>query len=259
MSAVTNTTAFTVLRTLDGWPVAVSRTGRLYPIVRGGAEGDPPAPTPPPTPTPAPTPTPTPTPAPAPPADLAAIQAQIDAATASGSQAALQPLMDLVGAKTPAELQKWITDADAARKAALTEEQRRTEELAERERTAATATATAGRAIRNAMVQAALVTAGAPPLTSGEIVALVALPDGDVDAAAITAAVEATKVKFPALFGTPAPGGLPPAPSGGAPGAPRPAADQTDPMQRGKDRAAAVKEARPTQSLDPTGSFRTFN
>jgi len=148
------------------------------------------------------------------------------------------------------KLTQVLKDAETSRQALLSEEQRRTEELAQREQALqARETAIAQReaetakARRTSQLEAALVRLGAVDLEDKPNLSdafamlerdLAATPDADT--AAITAAADKLKARRPELFGaTPAPQTLPPAPSGGPAGgnAPRQPAP-------GKD---AVKEA----------------
>lgn len=142
----------------------------------------------------------------------------------------------------PATFGKVVKDAKQAKQAQLTEEQRRAEELAERERAAeareAAATereATAARRDRDSGIRAALVRLGATGDDLDDAAALLRVPD-DADEAAITTAATALKERRPVLFGGTTPAAtLPPAPGGAPAGGP----PQRTPGG-GKD---AVKEA----------------
>jgi hypothetical protein len=136
---------------------------------------------------------------------------------------------------------KMFKEANKARQAQLSEEQRRIEELAEREkafeaREAATAEreAALARRDRDTSIRAVLVRLGATGADLDDASALLRVPD-DADEAAVTEAAEALKERRPVLFGTTPPSttALPPAP-GGAPagGPPRSAATKDDVQAR---------------------------
>jgi len=123
---------------------------------------------------------------------------------------------------------KLFKQNDAARKAQLTEEQRRSEELATREQALQAREdaivqrdAETAKARRISQLEAALVRLGAVDLEDKPNLQdafamlerdLAATPDAD--AAAITAAADKLKGRRPELFGAAAPQNLPPAPSG---------------------------------------------
>ncbi|MDX2999500.1 hypothetical protein PV382_23450 [Streptomyces scabiei] len=148
-----------------------------------------------------------------------------------------------------AQLTQVLKDAEEARKAQLSEDQRRTQDIeareqaaADREARAAQREADAARRDRDSLLQSALIRLGAvdtddePNLQDALAMLqrdLAGAPDAD--AAAVTAAAENIKKRRPALFGTAAPQTLPPAPSGGPAGGGTPR-----PQTAGKD---AVKEA----------------
>jgi hypothetical protein len=140
-----------------------------------------------------------------------------------------------------AKLTQVLKDAETARQAQMTEDQRRTEELAQREQAladreakAAQREADAARRDRDSRIRASLVSLGATGDDLEDAARLLTVAD-DADDAAITQAAEALKARRAELFGGTAPQTLPPAPSGGPAGgnAPRQPAP-------GKD---AVKEA----------------
>lgn len=134
--------------------------------------------------------------------------------------------------------------AEAARQQALTDEQRRQEDLDRREQELQDRLAAADqrdaeikKARRTSQLEAALVRLGAVDLEDKPNLQdafamlerdLAATPDADTDA--ITAAAEKLKGRRPELFGTVAPQTLPPAPSGGPAGgnAPRQPASTKD-------------------------------
>lgn len=195
----------------------------------------PPAPTPPPTP---PTPPPTP-PTPPPSPDLVALQAELDRAKAGGSSEALAPLMTAIGVETPQALQEWVTARQAELDAGK-DEATRLREAAQREAAEARAQAAQAAAdARSARLEAAFARAGAPDANIADLVRLIDVP-ADADAAAITTAVEAVKVKYPAMF---AATGAPPAPPGRPP-TPPPAPPASDPFAAGKERAAKTAASR---------------
>lgn len=217
-------------------------------------EPHPTPPTPPASTPPAPTP-----PAPTPPAptpdgpDLTGLQQALNTAKASGSTEALQPLMAAVGVATPEALQEWITTAHTERQARLTEDQRRVQELEQREAAAATAAAEAARVQRDARVLTGLLTAGAPAGQASDLIPLVTLPSGDVTDEQLAAAIDAAKVKFPTLFTAAPTPPTPPAPSSRAPNAPAPTPPPPgDPLAAGRDRAkkaAALRQGATKEDL----------
>ncbi|MET7713671.1 hypothetical protein [Streptomyces sp. NPDC005407] len=135
-----------------------------------------------------------------------------------------------------------LKDAETTRQAQLSEEQRRTEDLAKKEAALAAREAAAeqrdaesAKRDRESRVRSALVRLGATGDDLDDATALMRIAD-DADDAAITTAAEALKARRSELFGgTVAPQALPPAPSGAPAGGP-PA--RTAPA--GKD---AVKQA----------------
>ncbi|MFD7980193.1 hypothetical protein [Streptomyces sp. NPDC059071] len=145
-----------------------------------------------------------------------------------------------------------LKDAEEARQARLTEEQKAAEELAAREQAleareqaAREREAAAAARDRETKLRAALARLGsygddqddAYALTKDRLAA-------DADDAAITAAVEALKERRPALFGAaPAPSPLPPAPSGAPAGGPpqrTPAAGKDALRTAARERAIAM-------------------
>jgi hypothetical protein len=204
---------------------------------------DPPTPPAPPAPPTPPAPTPPAPPAPDPNADqIAALQAALDKSKADGTTAALQPLMELVGVTTPEDLQTWITGANEARLAQMSEVERREAAVAAREAAANALEATAQRTIRESNIRSALVSAGAPGETVNDMLGLVAVAEG-ADETAITAAVEATKTKFPQLFTAAPLPPTPPAPPHRPPTPPAPPGP-LDPMAAGRERAKAAAKSR---------------
>ncbi|MET9436883.1 hypothetical protein [Streptomyces sp. NPDC006551] len=149
------------------------------------------------------------------------------------------------------EFGKLLKDAEETRKAQLSEEQRRAEELNNREQelaarlAAAEAKEQAAAALdRETKVRAALARLGAYETDQDDAYALVKdTIAADADDAAITAAAEALKERRAGLFGgTLAPQTLPPAP-GGAPAGGPPARTPVS----GKDAVRAAARARAIQ------------
>ncbi|MEU1078155.1 hypothetical protein ABZ404_36815 [Streptomyces sp. NPDC005878] len=212
----------------------------------GGGAPQPPAPAAPPAHAPGPVPGP-PAPAPAPGAPEPLIDHETGVAmtqarfskimtreNGKGRTAALRELAEAAGLTfdpetTSAEtFAKMIKDAETARQAQLSEEQRRTEELAareqqiaDRERQAQEREAAAARRDRESRIRAALVGLGATGDDLDDATALLRVAD-DADDAAITQAAEALKKRRAELFGGTSPSTLPPAPSGGPAGGPPP-------------------------------------
>lgn len=257
MGAVNRTLPATPrVATVNGWPAYVWPDGRVRPIVCGGegpegsgqpgagaaGEGTPPPPPPgqPPAQPPAP-------PAEPPAADLDGLQRALDAAAASGQDAALRPLMDAVGVSDAAGLQEFVTAAVAQRDANLTEVERREQAAAERERVANERIATANAQARAAMVRAALVSAGMDGEKVAGRVGWVTVPDG-ADQAAVDQAVATFREANPELFTTTnpgAPGSVP-----GRPGQPTP----PDELEQARERGRKHREQRTTNS-DPFATF----
>lgn len=157
----------------------------------------------------------------------------------------------------PAAFGQLLKDAQTARQAQMTEEQRRTEELSAREQqlqaredAAKRREADAAKRDRDSKVRAALVRLGATGDDLDDAAALIRLAD-DADDTAITEAADKLKERRAELFGTTAtaPQTLPPAPSGAPAGGNTP----RQPVP-GKDavREAARKRAE-SMGLRPTG------
>jgi hypothetical protein len=129
----------------------------------------------------------------------------------------------------PKQFAQQFKEAQAARQALLTEEQRRAEELAQkeqalaaREEAAARLQAEASKAARDVKIRSALVRLGATGDDLEDAAALLRVPD-DADDDAIAQAADALKARRAELFGTapaPKPSTLPPAPGGAPAGAP---------------------------------------
>ncbi|MEZ7005679.1 hypothetical protein [Streptomyces sp. AD55] len=202
-----------------------------------------------PDPTDPPKPGPPPTPAPATDPVKQFTQDDLDRIAAKekaqGKRSALKEFAEQHGFNTVEDAEAFITAARQAQKDALTEEERRRQELDEREQQlAARETASLTRE-RAAIRKAALVTLGATGPDLEDALALLEhdlrnTPDADEET--VTAAAEALKERRSALFGAAASGQqpqhLPPAP-GGAPagGAPRPQATKDDVKARAEARA----------------------
>lgn len=219
----------------NGWDLATLDRFRME-------EPDPPKPPPPPAPTP-----------PAPPApggpDLTGLQTALDAAKTEGEKAAQAEMLKALGFDKRADAEAWIKAKRDEETSRLSDDQKREAALIERETKAAAAEAAAARATMNARITAGLVTAGAPPANVADLVDLVKVA-ADADDAAITAAIEAKKTQFPALFiATPAPP-TPPAPPGLPGKPPPPGTPPGDPLAAGKQRAAAIKAGRTGATRD---------
>lgn len=220
-----------------GRRVSVFSDGRLMPILFGAAEGDPPPPGTPPGSPPGTPPTAHP--------DLSGLQAALDAAKTEGERAALQTAVKALGFEKLEDAQKWVDEKRAADLAAMDEVQRREKAAEDREKAANEREAAANAKAQRADIRAALLDAGAPKELVGDLVDIIKVP-ADADEAAIKAAVEAKKAAAPAFFaaaGTPPPAN-PPAPSGLPGGTPPPGTPPADPLEAGKQRAAAIKAGR---------------
>lgn len=201
--------------------------------------GDPPADPPKPGPPPAPAPSPQFTQE-----DLDRIAAKEKAqGQRAGARQALEDLATELGFTNPDDVKTFVAAARKAQQDALSEEERRRQELEQREQELATREAAAVARERAANRRAVLVGLGATGDDLEDAAALLRVAD-DADDQAVREAAEALKGRRPELFGTrpaPAPSALPPAP-GGAPAGVPPA--RTTP---GKDdaktraRALAVK------------------
>jgi hypothetical protein len=147
----------------------------------------------------------------------------------------------------PAKFGDMIKQAEQARQAQLSEEQRRAEELANREKeltdrlaAAEKREAEAAQRDRDSKVRAALVRLGATGDDLDDAARLITVPD-DADDTAITAAADKLKERRGELFGATPPQQLPPAPSGApasgnAPRQPAPGKDAV------KDEARKIAE-----------------
>lgn len=150
---------------------------------------------------------------------------------------------------------QMFKEAQAARQAQLTEEQRQAEaleqqakELADREAKAQQLIADAQRRDRETRIRSALVRLGATGEDLDDAAALIRVPD-DADDAAIAEAADKLKERRSELFGVspaPKPGTLPPAPGGAPAGAPpaRTVPSKDDAKARALARAQAMGYAR---------------
>ncbi|MEU8469584.1 hypothetical protein AB0F30_16950 [Streptomyces sp. NPDC029006] len=165
---------------------------------------------------------------------------------AQGKRSALKEFAEAHGFTTVEDAEAFIGAARKAQQDALSDDERRRQELDRREQDLAAKEAAATARERAAIRKAAVMGLGA---TGEELADALALLERDLaeqpdaDETAVTAAAEALKARRPALFGTaptapqPQPA-LPPAP-GGAPagGSPRPAATKDDVQARARKRA----------------------
>jgi hypothetical protein len=204
----------------------------------------------PPTPTPAPADPPKPTPPPAPAPTPQFTQEDLDRIAAkekaqgqrAGARQALEDLAKELGFTNPDDVKEFVAAARKAQQDAMTEEERRRQELEQREQALAEREAAAIARERSAQRRSVLVGLGATGDDLEDATALLRVAD-DADEQTIQEAAEALKARRPELFGAaPAPQPqqtLPPAP-GGAPaggGSPRPAATKDDVQARARKRA----------------------
>ncbi|WP_404974795.1 hypothetical protein [[Kitasatospora] papulosa] len=167
----------------------------------------------------------------------------------AGRHAAFRELAEAAGIEfdidsfDPSQFGKMFKEADEARKAKLSEDERRTEALIQQE---SDLTARASKLEqreaelaqrdRDTKVRAVLVGLGATGADLDDAASLMRIPD-DADDAAITAAAQELKERRAEMFGTAAPatpGVMPPAPTGlPASGVPRPGANTPKPGERG--------------------------
>lgn len=212
------------------------------------------------TPTPAPAPAPAavppvPGPPPAPAAtftqdDLDRIAAREKAQGArAGAREALEKFAADLGFTTIEDTKAFIQEGRKAKQDALSEDEKRRQELDQREQQLTHREQQAAAAQRNAERRLALVSLGATGDALEDAVALLehALRDQPTaDADAVTAAATALKERRGELFGAPAPTTptvLPPAPGGSPAGGgtpPRPATTREDAKARAEKRAAAM-------------------
>jgi alkylhydroperoxidase/carboxymuconolactone decarboxylase family protein YurZ len=175
----------------------------------------------------------------------------------AGRHAALREIAEAAGvpfdidAFDPSKFGQMFQEAEKARQARLSEEQKRAEELQRREQEladllaqAAQREADAKRQARDVQIRAALVTRGATGDDLEDAAALLRLPD-DADDTAIAEAADKLKERRAELFGAtvagPQPGQLPPAPGGAPAGGPPP---RTAPAGRPGDRGREMARLR---------------
>jgi hypothetical protein len=159
---------------------------------------------------------------------------------AKGRRAAMRELAEKAGITFPSSvstdpedadidrLAQVLQDAETARQAQLSDDQRRSEELAAREKALqdreAAATQREAEALRKArdvQIRAALVSLGATGDDLEDAARLLTVPDDATDEQITQAATE-LKERRSVLFGTSTPQTLPPAPSGGPAGGNQP-------------------------------------
>ena len=164
---------------------------------------------------------------------------------AQGKRSALKEFAEAHGFTTVEDAEAFIQAARQAQQDALSEDERRRQELDRREQDLAAKEAAATSRERAAIRKAAVMGLGATGEDLADALALLErdlAEQPDADESTVTAAAEALKARRPALFGT-APAAqaqptLPPAP-GGAPagGGPRPSATKDDVQARARKRA----------------------
>ncbi|MFB7222460.1 hypothetical protein [Streptomyces sp. NPDC056227] len=186
-------------------------------------------------------------PKPAPPAQRVFTQAEVESLAAkekaqgqrAGARTALEEFAAEHGFSNVDDAKAFIAAARKAQDDALTEQQKRERELADREAKAEAREKAAEARERTANRRAVLVGLGATGDDLDDASALLRVPD-DADEATLQDAADKLKARRPELFGAPAPAAavLPPAP-GGAPagGPPRTTATKDDINARARKRA----------------------
>lgn len=181
-------------------------------------------------------------PKPAPPAQRVFTEAEMEAVAAkekaqgkrAGARTALEEFAAEHGFSNVDDAKTFIAAARKAQDDALTEQQKREKDLADREAKAEAREKAAEARERAANRRAVLVGLGATGDDLDDASALLRVPD-DADETVLQEAASALKARRPELFGAPAPAAaaLPPAP-GGAPagGPPRAAATKDDVQAR---------------------------
>jgi hypothetical protein len=208
--------------------------------------GNPTAPADPPKPGPPPTPAPTPQ---FTQEDLERIAAREKSqGERAGARKALEDLARELGFTTPDDVKTFVATARKAQQDALSEEERRRQELEQKERDLAAREAAALARERDANRRAILVGLGATGDDLEDAAALLRVAD-DADEQAVREAAEKLKERRPELFGArpaPAPSPLPPAPGGAPAGAPpaRTTPSKDDAKARAVARAQAMGYAR---------------
>lgn len=229
-----------------------------------GGGGNPPAPpAPPPAPAPGSPPPPAPgtppvdPPKPGPPGGKTFTQDEVNQIAASekdqgrraGRSEALKALADKYGLTDAEALDKYIEQAQAADRAQMTEQERKAQELADREAKLAQKEAAAAAAQRTAERRSVLVGLGATGANLDDA-ALLLQVGVDADTAAVQEAASKLKERRPELFGvTPPPGGTPPAPGGAPAGGGAPPRQQ--PAGKPGDRGRAMARSRGHATKDP--------
>lgn len=168
----------------------------------------------------------------------------------AGRHAAIREIAEAAGIEDfnldtfdPAAFGRLFKQADEARKAKLSEDERRAEALQQREddlnarlQQAEQRETAAAQRERDTKIRAVLVTLGASGADLDDAAALLRVAD-DASDDDITKAAEELKARRAEMFGSsqaPAPGPVPPAPSGmPGTGIPRPGANQPKPGERG--------------------------
>ncbi|MFD7995504.1 hypothetical protein [Streptomyces mexicanus] len=201
---------------------------------------DPPKPGPPPAPAPVPQYTQE---------DLERIAAkEKDQGKRAGARQALDDLAKELGFTNPDDVKTFVAAARKAQQDALSEEERRRQELEQREQALAAREASAAARERAANRRAVLVGLGATGDDLEDAAALLRVAD-DADEQTVREAAEALKQRRPELFGTrPAqPSQLPPAPGGAPAGAPpaRTTPSKDDAKARAKALAVKMGYAKP--------------
>jgi hypothetical protein len=165
---------------------------------------------------------------------------------AQGKRSALKEFAEELGFTSAEDTAAFIAAAREAKQAALSDEERRRQELADLEAKAVAREQSAIARERDAIRKAALLGLGATGVDLEDALALLERDlreSPDADEATVTAAAEALKERRAALFGaatpvTPPPGTLPPAPGGDpAGGSARGRASKDDVNERMRRRA----------------------
>jgi hypothetical protein len=222
-------------------------TGIWSAVFYNGAPAAPPAAPPAPAVPPVPPVADPPKPGPPPSAPKMFTQEEVTALAASekaqGRRAAAKEFAEKHGFSSVEDAEAFIEAARQAQQAQLTEEQRRKQELDDREAKLATLEAQAVARERTANRRAVLVGLGSTGADLEDATALLRVDD-DADDATVTAAAEALKARRPELFGVTAPAavpGTPPAPGGAPAGGPPP---RSTPAGKPGDRGRAMAASR---------------
>lgn len=196
---------------------------------------------------PAPKPGPPPTPTPVPQftqEDLDRIAAKEKAqGQRAGARQALEDMARELGFTNPDDVKTFVAAARKAQQDALSEDEKRRQELEQREQQLAAREAAAAERERAANRRAVLAGLGATGDDLEDAAALLRVPD-DADDQALREAAEALKTRRPELFGSrPAtsPSALPPAPGGAPASAPPARSTPSKDDAKARARALAVK------------------